>query len=690
MIITNITEKIKKPLSLFSSLSNLMPKSRLSFRVLSYILICSTLFTFISSAIQLYSEYQRDMGGVKEGLNQISKSYLNFISLSLWDLNERQLNMQLEGALLLPDIQYLEVTEIRDKKEEIFSHAGTPKKQSVTLYQFPLFHKAVQDKMHIGNLYVTINLEGVYQRLYERAVLILTTQAIKTFLWAFCVLTIFQYVIMQNLDTIAGYLKQLDVTRLNIPLTLKRRSSASARQDELEQVVMAINAMSKNLMQSISKQQQAEEELRQSERYKEIQNQIANVFLTIPDEKMYGEVLEIVIREMKSQFGIFGFIEINGDLVIPSLTREIVNGCRVYGKSIVFPQNEWGTSLWGRSIREQKALFSDGPFHTPEGHVNIESFLTVPIVFGNETIGIFSVANKKNNYTEEDQKLLESIAGYVSPILNARLQRDRKELDRKAAEKALLRLNMELDQRVLDRTAQLEAANRELEAFAYSVSHDLRAPLRHIDGFMELLKKNIITALDEKGHQYMGIISASAHKMGQLIDDLLSFSRMGRKEMKLQEVDLGIIAHEVIRDLESETRERYIQWDVDDFPPVRGDASMLQIVMTNLISNAVKFTQSREQGIIRAGCESREGETVVFIRDNGVGFDQNYADKIFDVFQRLHKADEFEGTGVGLAMVQRIIHRHGGRVWAEGEVDKGAIFYFSLPQSVTKEKGREL
>jgi signal transduction histidine kinase len=669
-------------MGIFSYLSMLRPKNRLSFRILSYILICSTIFTFISAVIQLYAEYQRDMASVEGSVNQIRESYLNFISLSLWKLDKSQLNMQLQGALFLPDIQYLEVREIHEKKETIFYTAGIPKNEKVAHYQYPLVYEFAQKKWHLGNLYITVNLEGVYQRLYDRVALILTTQAIKTFLWAFCVLIIFQYVIMRNLNKIAAYLKQLDMTRLNIPLTLNRKRSASTQQDELEHVAMAINSMSKNLMQSMVERQQAEEKLRQSENYKEIQNQIANVFLTIPGNEMYGEVLAVVLQTMNSKFGLFGFIETNGDLVIPSMTRGIWNEFQVTDKSIVFPRNTWKTSFLGRATREKRAFFSDDPFHTPEGHIPIDNFLTVPFIYGNETIGILSVANKKNGYAVEDQRLLENIAGYISPILNARLQRDRKEQERKTAEEALRQLNMELDRRVLDRTEDLEAANKELEAFAYSVSHDLRAPLRHIDGFMELLQKKAGTTLDEQGRHYMDTISNSAKKMGLLIDDLLSFSRMGRQAMSFQPVDLGKLVRDVIGEHESDTAGRHIEWHIDDLHVVEGDAAMLRIVLVNLISNALKFTQPRQQARIEIGSlRDQTSEDVFFVRDNGVGFDMTYADKLFSVFQRLHYTDKFEGTGIGLATVRHIIDRHGGRTWAEGKVDQGATFYFSLSKT---------
>ena len=231
------------------------------------------------------------------------------------------------------------------------------------------------------------------------------------------------------------------------------------------------------------------------------------------------------------------------------------------------------------------------------------------------------------------------------------------------------------------RSSQLEAANKELEAFSYSVSHDLRAPLRHIDGFAEMLQKHAVAALDEKGRRYLETISEAAKRMGRLIDDLLDFSRTGRAEMRKARVSMEGLVKEVLNDLRSDLQGRKITWKNGHLPEAHGDPAMLRQVLVNLIGNAVKYTLRCEDASIEIGCASSpQEETVFFIRDNGAGFDMRYAHKLFGIFQRLHGTTEFEGTGIGLANVRRIILRHGGRVWAEGAVGQGATFYFALPK----------
>ncbi|TCL74891.1 PAS domain-containing sensor histidine kinase [Rhizobium sp. BK251] len=263
---------------------------------------------------------------------------------------------------------------------------------------------------------------------------------------------------------------------------------------------------------------------------------------------------------------------------------------------------------------------------------------------------------------------------------NLRHARDRLQVElehREQREAEIRKLNQEL---VL-RATELEAANKELESFAYSVSHDLRAPLRHLVGYSELLQKHASSSLDTQGQRYLQTILESGKRMGNLIDDLLAFSRIGRVESRQAAVDLQQVVNEVAAEI-GQTKGQEISWTIGALPPCHGDRSLLKLVFVNLLSNAVKFSGMRRPAKIEIGSVDLNGDQLeIFVRDNGVGFDMQYVNKLFGVFQRLHRADEFEGTGIGLATVQRIVHRHGGTVRAESKVDQGATFYFSLPKA---------
>jgi signal transduction histidine kinase len=264
---------------------------------------------------------------------------------------------------------------------------------------------------------------------------------------------------------------------------------------------------------------------------------------------------------------------------------------------------------------------------------------------------------------------------------NLRHARDRLQVEleqRQQRETEIRKLNEELKARA----AELIAANKELEAFAYSVSHDLRAPLRHLVGYSELLQKHAPNSLDDKSQRYIQTILESGKRMGNLIDDLLAFSRIGRTESRMTEVDLQQLVNEVVSEIVQQRKGQDISWKIGALPVCYGDRSLLKLVVGNLLSNAAKFSSARRPAKIEIGSvDGNTNTTELFVRDNGVGFDMQYANKLFGVFQRLHRADEFEGTGIGLATVQRIVHRHGGMVRAEGAVDQGATFYFSLPKA---------
>lgn len=392
------------------------------------------------------------------------------------------------------------------------------------------------------------------------------------------------------------------------------------------------------------------------------------------EEDMAQKCLEVAEELTGSAFGFIGELSPQGLFDTTSLSKAGWKACTVPEEdAAMLLRNMPNRGINRIGLREHKSWIINDPASHPDmvekpaGHPPLTSFLGVPLRYVEGITGMIALASKESGYTLDDQQDIEALSVAFVESLN-----------RRRAEKKIGELNSELNRRLLE----IETANKELEAFSYSVSHDLRAPLRHITGFVELLNKRELTTLDEKSRHYLEVISTASRQMGVLIDDLLSFSRMGRAEMMKSKIDFVPLVQEVANELTEEVKGREIVWKITPLPVVEGDRAMLRLVMVNLIANALKFTRSRNQARIEIGAiTDHPDETLFYIRDNGVGFDIKYVDKLFGLFQRLHSSEEFEGTGVGLANVQRIIRRHGGRIWAEGAVDGGATFWFTLPKT---------
>ncbi len=435
----------------------------------------------------------------------------------------------------------------------------------------------------------------------------------------------------------------------------------------------------------LEKLQQAQEELRRlNQLYAVLSGVNQGIVRTRSRHELFQKVCDAAVVHGAFKLAWIGWHDLATHAVIPvAQSGDDLGYLRTI--HIYADDRPEGRGPTGTSIREGRPYicndFANDPHTTPwhEAAVTcgLRASAAIPIRLGGTVCGAFMVyADRINYFQEKEITLLEEVAADVSfglDNLEAEAQRQR-------AERELHALNLELEQRVHDRTAELTAANAELEAFAYSVSHDLRAPLRHLDGFAQLLRKHRTGHLDATSTHYVNTIVEAAANMSRLIDDLLAFSRAGRVEIVKQTVRLDQLVSEVRHELLAANAGRRITWDIHALPSVNADPALLRQVLVNLLSNAVKFTAPRSEARIEIGATTNEkNETVIYVRDNGVGFDPRYAHKLFGVFQRLHSGEQFEGTGIGLANVRRVVQRHGGRVWAEGAVDQGTTFYFSLP-----------
>jgi signal transduction histidine kinase len=337
-------------------------------------------------------------------------------------------------------------------------------------------------------------------------------------------------------------------------------------------------------------------------------------------------------------------------------------------------------SLFGHVLTTGRPVLTNDPIHDPrrgglpQGHPPLNAFMGLPLYRGGDLVGIAAVANRPGGYDETQVEHLQPFTATCAVLIEAYRNSQR----RQYAETLLRKMNLELEDHVNQRTAELQASIKELESFSYSVSHDLRSPLRGINGFSRLLLQDYGERLDEQGREYLNRICAATLRMSELIDGMIDLAQLTREPIHMAEVDLSRLAETISGELHAAEPERRVEFTAAPDIRARGDERLLRVAMHNLIANAWKFTARQEVAHIEFGVRRTGNDLAYFVRDDGAGFDMRYADKLFGAFQRLHGIKEYAGTGIGLATVHRIVQRHGGLVWAEGEVDKGATFYFTL------------
>ena len=599
-------------------LSKLSP---LGWRLVSATVAFSTVIALLATAFQLYLDYRRDLSDIDATFEQVQQSYLPTISNALWATSLNEIQVAINGLVRLPNVQYVLVSE----NAKTWAFAGTPKTQDVRLRRYLLQHRHRGQTLTIGELTVVMDMHGVYQRLLDKFWIILVTNGVKTFLVAGFMLLLFHLLVTRHLRDIANYAAQFNMHQLDYALRLKRKKSPHARADEFDLMVSGLERMRLNLAESLSALRDSEE------RYRTVADFTYDweywlapdgslLYISPSCERLTGYAAEDFLREP--------------DLLVKIMHED--------------DKAQFADRIYKDSVAAQASYFEcDFRIRTQSGEEHWIGHAEQPV------------------YDSEGQ-------------YRGRRASNRDITERKLAEAAIQSFNVRLEHLVSERTAQLEAVNRELEAFSYSVSHDLRTPLRSIDGFSQALVEDYGAHLDEVGHDYLHRVRKAAQRMGLLIDDLLQLARVTRTQMQWVVVDLSALTQEVIAD--------FYKKQADGAPPIhvqagvtaRGDPLLLRLVMQNLLDNAWKYTGKTTHRQIEVGCLEQAGRTVYFVRDNGVGFDMAYVGKLFGAFQRLHRAEEFPGTGIGLATVKRIVHRHGGEVWAEGQPGMGATISFTL------------
>jgi signal transduction histidine kinase len=470
----------------------------------------------------------------------------------------------------------------------------------------------------------------------------------------------------------------------------EREEDLGRAKDELEQRVQErtgeLRAANEQLLREVEDRHLAEEQALGMGRLYRLLSRVNEMIVRAREpEWLFRQACQIIMEEGYFLFCWVGLVDREAGLVRVAAQYDLADD---YPQHITIsledvPEGRGPTGVAVREGRWDVCLDIAGdprmaPWRESAVARGFQSSAAFPLFVSGKIEAVLTLySGKIGFFNTQEVELLNALAQDLSFAMESM----GREAGRRKAEEEILRLNEELEQRIRERTTELEFANRELESFSYSVSHDLKAPIRAIQGFSRMLVGEHAAQLNTEGVRLLNVITSNTKFMAALIDDLLALSRLGRQEIRKASINLTAMARQIFEQLQSQEPERDLQFIIKDLPPSHGDPSLIKQVMVNLLTNAAKYTKPKKTAVIEVGGKDEEKENIYYVQDNGIGFDERYADKLFGVFQRLHSSEEYEGTGVGLAIVERIIERHGGRVWAAGKVDEGATFYFTLPKN---------
>ena len=597
---------------------NIPHNRRIAKQLIISVVMFSTFITILTSAYQLYGNYDRDIKAINNHLQEIQDVHLPSLSALLWAADLRELRNHLQGLYNLSDMQYLEITE--DGKT--LARLGTKISNNIIARDYPIFYKYKNRQLRIGTLYAQATLKNVYRRIVAQILDILVSNGIKTFLVTGFILYLFHYLVTRHLHTMATFAQQLNINSLDHVLTLERNPKKHKGPDEIDILTQAFSTMQVNLRNSIN-------ELRDSQwHYK----QLVESTTAIP--------WELNLKTWRFTY-------------IGPQAKDVLG----------YPIENWSQeNFWPNAIHEEdrdnvintyNAAIKDGRAHEIEYRMYTADKMTVWV---RNYIHLIELNN--------NPALLQGFMFDIS--------------ERKHAEAELEKYRNHLEELVKQRTQELEVSNKDLESYSYSIAHDLRAPLRSIISFSQILRNEAGSKLNELETDSLTRVIRAAKRLAQLFDDILNLARVSRTTLNYETFSFSELAHKIAKDLESSHPGLKLNWEIQNGLTVEGDARLLELALYNLFDNAMKYSSHSEMPRVEFGISEDSPETVYFVRDNGVGFDNHFANKLFTPFERLHNFSEFEGTGIGLATVQRIIERHGGRIWADSILQQGSTFYFTL------------